>query len=402
MRILIVSQYFWPEDFRINDLAISLKDRGHEVCVLTGKPNYPQGKIYEGYKAFGYAKEEYHGIEIIRVPLVPRRNGSGFNLAINYLSYVFGGCLYLLFHKREFEVSLTYAISPITQAFPALLHKKIHHSKACIWVQDLWPESVTSAGKLKSSFVLDILGKMVRHIYKHSDKILVQSEAFYESVMNQQVEPEKIRYVPNWAEDFYINMDHVNRDKYKKLMPDGFIIMFAGNIGEAQDFNSLLKAAELTKSNKEIKWVLLGDGRKKVYVESEIKRLGLEETFILLGRYPVQEMPSFFVHADMMLLSLKDEFVFSMTIPCKLQSYMAFGKPVLAMLNGIGATIVKNADCGYVSSAGDYKSLANNALLSQSESKENLLKKGQNGKSFYSMSFSKEKILDDLIDIFKE
>ena len=402
MEILIVSQYFWPEDFRINDLATSLINRGHKVCVLTGKPNYPQGKIYKGYKLWGYKKENHHGIEIIRVPLIPRGNGSGCRLAINYFSYVFFGALYVIFHKRKFEVSLTFAISPITQVYPALLHKKMYNSKACIWVQDLWPESVSSAGKIQSVFVIKMLNKMVQLIYKSSDKILIQSEAFYKSVINNNVEFDKIRYIPNWAEDLYINTDYVNIERYKNFIPKGFVIMFAGNIGEAQDFDSLLKAAELTKSNKEIKWVIIGDGRRRDFIESEIKRLRLEETFILLGRYPVEEMPSFFVHADIMLLSLKDDYIFSLTIPCKLQSYMAFGKPVLSMMSGIGSTIVENANCGYVALAGDYKSLANNTLLAYSDSKETLIKKGQNGKEFYSKHFSKEKILDNLIDIFNE
>lgn len=402
MKILIVSQYFWPEPFRINDLAIALKNKGHEVTVLTGKPNYPEGKIYNGYKFGGFLKEDYDGVEIIRVPLIPRGNGSGLRLAINYLSYVAIASLYVLLNKRKFDVSLTFAISPITQIYPALLHKKLYKSKACLWVQDLWPESVSAAGKVKKGTVYNILDKMVEHIYINTDKILIQSEAFYDSIKSKIDSDEKVSYVPNWAEDLFLDSKSVDKAKYKNLIPEGFIIMFAGNIGEAQDFDSIIKAAELTKENKEIKWVIVGDGRKRKFVESEVQRLGLTDTFFLLGRYPVEEMTNFFVHADIMLLTLKDEYIFSLTIPSKVQSYMAFGKPILAMINGIGEKVIQESGCGYVASAGDYIQLAQNAHNAYKESKDSLYEKGKNGKIYYNNNFEKEKILDNLIDIFNK
>jgi len=402
MKILIVSQYFWPENFRINDLALDLLKRGHEVFVLTGKPNYPQGKIYDGYRVMSYTTDLYEGIKIFRVPLIPRGSATGFRLSLNYFSYVLFSCIFILFHRKKFDVTLTFAISPISQAYPAILHKILFKSKACIWVQDLWPESVTAAGKINSQFVMMCLTKMVKHIYKYSDKILVQSEAFIPSIEEKGGTKKQIGYIPNWAEDLFSNTTVVNKEKYQNLMPFGFKIMFTGNIGEAQDFDSILKAVIITKEFKDLKWIIVGDGRKKKWLESEIIRLGLQDTILLLGRFPVEEMPNFFIHADIMLLSLKNEEIYSMTIPSKLQSYLAFGKPVVGMLNGIGAEVIRNANCGEIANASDYNSLANHVVNLYHQEKHFLTLTGENGRRYYNQNFSKENIIDNLLNIFQE
>ena len=402
MKILIISQYFWPEEFRINDLAADLVKRGHEVNVLTGKPNYPKGKIYKGYGFLTHAKDLYNGVEVFRVPLIPRGSGSGICLALNYISFVVASSIFVICYRKKYDITFTYAISPITQAYPALLHKRIFKSKACVWVQDLWPESVNAAGKMSSNFVTNCLEKMVQNIYRRTDKLLVQSEAFIESVHEKGVPYRQIRYIPNWAEDLYCDKSNVVKDKYQHLIPSGFKVMFAGNIGEAQDFDSIVKAAELTKIYPEIKWVIVGDGRKKAWAEREVIQLGLQNTVFFLGRFSVDNMPNFFIHADFMLVTLKDEKIFSMTIPGKVQSYMAFGKPIVGMLNGIGAKVIQDANCGYISSAGDYVSLANNVINSYLANDDILNQKGQNGKQYYNQYFSKEVIIDNLIDTFKE
>lgn len=397
MRILLVSQYFWPETFRINDLAESLSGCGNKVTVLTGKPNYPQGKIYKGYSFWGYSKEVYKGIEVIRVPLIPRGNSSGIRLAINYLSFVLFSCIYILFHKRQYDVSLTFAISPITQVYAALLHKKLYGSRVFLWVQDLWPESVNAAGKISSSFVYRLLIKIVKNIYNHVDHILVQSEAFYSSILQKGVEAEKISYIPNWAEDLFLDENMIDGNKYKEIIPQGFIVMFAGNIGEAQDFDSIVKAAIKTKNILDIKWVIIGDGRKRKDLEKQIQKYGLEETIYLLGKFPIEEMPSLFFWANVMLVSLKDAEIFSLTIPSKIQSYMAFGKPIVSMMNGIGNSIIREADCGYVASSGDYERLAENVILAYHSNQDTLDIKGKNGRDFYKKKFSKASVIERLL-----
>jgi glycosyltransferase involved in cell wall biosynthesis len=401
VKILIVSQYFWPEEFRINDLAVDLVERGHEVTVITGNPNYPKGKFNKGY-GYKFLSETYKGIKIYRVPIIPRGDSSGVKLLVNYVSFVISGSLFACFHKKIYDKIFAVNYSPITAVYPAIVYKRFRKIPLFIWVQDIWPESITAAGKIKNGFVLNLLNKMVSNIYKNSDKILVQSEAFIISVKEKGVAMGKLDYMPNWAEDLYSDPSVRQKGRFNELIPTGFIIMFAGNIGEGQDFESIIKAAEITKEYPDIKWVIIGDGRKKVWTESEINRLGLQDSVYLLGRYPMEDMPSFFLYADIMLVSLKDEKIFSMTIPGKIQSYMAFGKPIACMLNGVGADVIRKANCGYISNAGDYKALAKNVIDAYNQDPNFLLEKGKNGKKYYDDNFSKEVIIDNLIKIFQD
>jgi len=401
MRILIVSQYFWPETFRINDLVKELVERGHNVSVLTGKPNYPQGKIYKGYGLFSHNRDEYFGAKIYRVPLIPRGKGTGMQLVFNYLSYVVSASTFVAFNRKKFDVSLTFAISPITQMYPALLHKKLYGSRAYLWVQDLWPESVAAAGKMDSSSILKGLTKMVRSIYKKSDGVLVQSEAFIPSVLQKGVLPDKVHYIPNWAEDIFTKTVEKNSNKYWEIIPKGFVVMFAGNMGEAQDFESIVNAAERTRHIHDIKWVIVGDGRKREWVETEIKKRNLSDTFFLLGRYPLEEMPYFFSLADIMLLTLKDEHIFSLTIPSKVQSYLAFGKPIASMINGIGNKVINDANCGYTANAGNAEKLAENIIKAYNAPKETLVELGLNGRAYYMKEFDKGAIIDKLVRVFE-
>lgn len=401
MRILLVSQYFWPETFRVNDLALELKKRGHDITVLTGKPNYPQGIIYKGYRFWGYQTEQYQGIEVIRVPLLPRGKGTGVRLALNYLSFVFFSCWYVFWHRRKYDVTLTFAISPITQVYAALLHKKLMGSRAFLWVQDLWPESVIAAGKMHTGFIYRVLTRMVRSIYRRVDGICVQSEAFYHSIQGKGIPESKISYIPNWAEDLFSKDINIDKSRFRPLIPSGFIVMFAGNMGEAQDFESVLQAAVCTKECKEIKWAIVGDGRKKDYVQKRVKELGLDDTFFLLGRYPLEDMPDLFVHADVMLVSLKKQEIFSMTIPSKIQSYMAYGKPIVSMIDGIGNEIIDEATCGSIACAEDYRKLARNVIWMSRMNREELIELGKNGCVYYKKHFSKNKIIDRLLDVFQ-
>lgn len=396
MRILIVSQYFWPENFRINDLVLELKSRGHEIAVLTGKPNYPEGRFYEGYGFFRKSQELFENIPVYRVPMLPRRNGSGMHLALNYLSFAFFSSIFALFHRKKYDVSFVFEISPITMVFPAIVHKKCYGTKLGLWVQDLWPESVSAAGKINSSLVQKVLNQIVKYIYKQSDKIFVSSKGFVLSILAKYNDEAKIHYLPNWAEDVFLSTD-IDKNKYSNDIPDGFIVMFAGNIGEAQDIDNILKAALETQDEKSIKWIFVGSGRKKKWLEEQILKHNLSGTVTLLGRYPLEEMPNFYVHADMLLVSLKDEEIFNLTVPAKIQSYMAFGKPVAAMLNGEGASVIHDAKCGFAVAAGDYLSLVQSIYAAKSLEKNVLQEMGENGKRFYEANFSKDIIVSDLI-----
>ena len=401
MRILVVSQYFFPEEFKINDLARELVNRGHQVSVLTGKPNYPKGEYYEGYQYGGVSKEDYYGAEVIRVPLRKRGAGGGKNLLLNYLSFVYNANKYILHNKMEFDAILVYEISPITQAYPALYCKKKYGGKVLLWVQDLWPESVTAAGGVNNRIALGILDRMVKRIYSKCDVLLVQSDGFKESILSKGDFESKIVYAPNWAEDLYLEKKKINEKSISAMMPDGFRVMFAGNVGAAQDVDSIVKAANETRDIPEIKWVIVGDGRARANVEDQAKQLGLSDTVVFLGRHPMEQMPTFFSFADVMVVSLKDEYIFSLTIPAKTQSYMASGKPIVSMLNGEGNRIVEEAKCGLTAQSGDYKTLAENVKKLYKANKEDLSQMGQYGLNYYLSHFDKKTVVDNIINSMK-
>ena len=395
MKLLIVSQYFWPEEFRINDLALDLVKRGHDVSVVTGNPNYPKGKFIKGY-GFKYSTETYQGIKIHRVPIFARGNSS-FMLILNYMSFIFFGSIFAYFHKEKYDKVFAVNYSPITAVIPAIVYSKKNKIKLSIWVQDLWPESIIAASNIQSKYVQKWLSKLVHYVYKKSDIIFIANYGFKKSIIEKGVSGDKIKYMPNWAEDIFESTKELNVTRKEFNVPEGFVIMFAGNIGEAQDFEAVIKAAELTKENHSIQWVFVGDGRKSKWLNETVKEKKLEKTITLLGRFPTEIMPFFFKLSDIMLVSLKDEYIFSLTVPGKIQSYMASSKPILTMLNGAGSDVVFEANCGFTANAGDYKELSRNVLKSFALSTEVFDELGSNAFSYYKENYSKEKIIDNFI-----
>ncbi len=396
MKLLIVSQYFWPEEFRINDLALELVKRGHDVSVITGNPNYPKGKFIKGY-GFKYSKEFFNGIKIYRVPVFPRGKNS-FMLIVNYLSFVFFGCFFSFFHKIKYDKVFAVNYSPITAVLPGLIYSKKNKIKLSIWVQDLWPESVIASSNIKSKIVFRVLNTLVKYIYKNSENIFVSNYGFKDSIIEKKIPTNKIKFMPNWAEDIFESSRMLNVNRKEFNIPKGFVIMFAGNLGESQDFESITKAIELNKENHKIQWVFIGDGRKNKWLINKIHKKKLTNIVTLLGRHPTESMPSFFKLADVMLVSLKNEYIFSLTVPGKVQSYMAASKPILTMLNGEGSRIIKESKSGFVANAGDYKTLSKNIQNCFSLSPSKLDELGQNAFNYYKKNYSKNKIIDFFIN----
>ena len=398
MDLLVVTQYFYPEEFKINNLVQSFVERGYNVCVLTGKPNYPKGQFYKGYSFYGTDYEEYCGAKVIRVPLLKRGRGGSLRLILNYFSFVFFASYYLLTNKIKADSVFCFGTSPILQAIPAIISKKQNHCKLSIWYQDLWPESVFAVTKMKNKALYSVLNFIVRFIYKNTDNILVQSPAFSESILKRGDFSKKITYAPNWAEDIFSDIKSVNIQKYKNLIPDGFIVMYAGNIGAAQDMPAILAAADILKKFPQIHFVIVGDGRDKDKAESIANSYSLQDSVHFLGRYSYTEMPNFFVHADVMIASLKEEEIFALTVPSRIQSYMAFGKPVVTMLTGVGSGIIEDAKCGLTAKSGDYKKLAENILTLFKSDKRILEEMGNNAREYYLNNFDKAKVVNAIID----
>jgi len=403
MKILVVTQYFWPENFRINDLLLGLKERGHKVKVLTGIPNYPGGRFFKGYKNYRPLFEIYDDIPVFRTPIIPRGNGSRIRLVLNYLSFAFFACLLTPFRRLDaIDLIFVYEPSPITVCLPALLLKKLKSAPVMFWMQDLWPESLSATGAIKSEIILKIVDILVRFIYRRCDRILIQSRAFFEPVKNQGSQSNRILYFPNSAEELYRPVILEKDADERAVMPEGFCVTFAGNIGAAQDFGTILKAAEILKEHTEINCVVIGDGRMFKWVKGQVIKRGLSKTVHLLGRYPAEAMPRFFALSDVLLVTLKKEPIFALTIPSKVQSYLACAKPIIAALDGEGAKVVEEAGAGLNCPAENPEALADAVLKLYNISEADRKGMGKKGISYFEKHFEREMLLDRLEGWMKE
>ena len=396
MKILIVSQYFWPENFRINDLVRDLTSRGHEVSVLTGMPNYPEGSIHADFKRSPERYRDYHGAKVIRVPLIPRGKRS-IQLMLNYLSFAISASLIGPFKLsgQQFDVIFCYEPSPITVGLPAIVMKWIKRAPLAFWVLDLWPESLSAVGAVKSPLILRMVGGLVRFIYRHCDLILAQSKSFISGIGRYCDDADKIKYFPSWSEDLFTDGPVTHAPELTRR-EDLFNVVFAGNIGDAQDFPCILKAAVLLRERRDIRWIIVGDGRMAAWAQDQIVQHGLHDTVVMTGRFALERMPSFFAHADALLVTLKANDIFAMTIPGKLQTYLSSGLPVVAALDGEGALVVTEAQAGYASDAGDAEGLAASVARMAGLSSAERESMGAAGKAYYEAQFAKKMLIDTL------
>ena len=399
MRVLLVTQYFHPENFKSNDVAFELARRGYDVTVLTGLPNYPQGRIYEGYGIFRKRKETIEGVKVYRTLVIPRGDGGGVRLALNYLSWAFIASLWAFFMAifHRYDAVIVHETSPVTQGFPALVVKWMQRIPMFFWVLDLWPESLQAAGNINNRFVIDFFTGVTRLIYRNSDKILMSSNGFRKSILDKGDFTDKLVYFPNWAEDICSG----TAEAEVPLMPEGFKVMFAGNVGEAQDFESVMKAAELLKGTG-VRLVIVGDGRRKEYVDAYIAEKGLSDVVYMMGRHPLEAMPAFFSKADVLFLSLKNDYIFTLTTPAKLQAYMASGKPVLAMIDGDARQLIEDSGCGLACNAGDAEAFALSVMKMKEMPEDELRAYGKRGRSYFDAHFRKDGCIDNLCSLLDE
>lgn len=385
MRILIVSQYFYPENFKFNDLAEDLS-RDNEIFVLTGMPNYPKGDFFSGYSFLGPFKEHYKKITIYRVPLIPRKN-SKFFLALNYFSFALFSSLFsvLFFLKRKkFDKILVCQVSPLFMVLPAITLRWLTKTPVILWITDLWPESLSATGAIKNSLILKGVEKFATWSYQNVEKILISCKGFEQSIRKKSTNA-KIEYYPYWAEDFYRVTEKDNRFTFVNK----FILMFAGNIGEAQNLKLLVQAVNKLKNDYSFLVVIVGDGRAKLKLQEEIKHFKLDAFFHFLGTYSAEEMPAILAHADALYLSLKKDPIFEITVPSKLQSYMACAKPILASIDGEAASVIHESAGGLVSSAENLELLVENMKQMMSLSKQDRHLMGESALRYYKEHFDR-------------
>lgn len=404
LKVLIVSQYFWPENMRVNDLAEGLVQRGHEVTVLTGLPNYPEGRVFEDYRRSPEQYAEYRGATVVRVPFIARGKRS-LTLILNYVSFFVSGSVLGCWKLRgkEFDAIFVYAVSPIMSAIPALVIGKFKRVPVFIWVLDLWPETLKAVGVLSNARLLALVGKGVSWIYNRADYLLLQSKAFSSSVTKyctREMPSERLVYFPSWAEDGFSSLPAEGSPLIKRD-PQSFTILFAGNLGEAQDFPAILDVAEALRGKLAIRWVIVGDGRMSEWLEQQVIERGLDNV-LLLGRHPLEAMPPLFTIADALLVSLKTNEVFGKTIPGKVQAYLASGKPILGMIDGEASRVIEEAGAGLACSSSDRGGFSRivSQMAQMTSSQRQAM--GASGKRYYERHFSKEKLFSNLVRLFRQ
>lgn len=402
MKILVVTQYFWPENFKINDLCEGLIEKGHEVTVFTGLPNYPDGHFFKGYSFKGPYTEKFGKIDVIRCPLIPRGKNKSVRLALNYISFCLLSTLLAPFLVRgKFDKIFIYQLSPVFAALPAVVLKYIKKAPIILWVTDLWPDSLEATNVVKNKKLLSIVGLFVKFIYQQSDKIFISSRGFSKKIEAMGVSKNKIMFWPQWAESLFGSTESLKDYEDQKTPRDGFVVMFAGNIGSAQDFGTIVEAATLLKNEHHIKFAILGDGLMRAWAEKEVQVRGLEKTFIFLGRKPLSTMPYYYEKASVLLVSLTDTELFSITIPSKVQTYLASGKPLLASLNGEGAQIVDDWKAGFSCNAGQPQKLSETIKKMSELSHDELNQMGKNAYACYLAEFERNKLISSLESEFK-
>ena len=394
VRILIVTQYFHPEPFRINDLALALHAKGHQVTALTGMPNYPQGHIYPGYGWFSPHRDDYQGIAIVRVPSLSRGGQKNWRLFLNFLSFAVSACvLGPLWCRQKFDIVLAYQPSPVTVGLPGMLMGKLNSAPVLLWIQDLWPETLAAVGQhgplsLAATWIANF-------VHRGCDKLLVQSEAFTQPLIARGVAAARIRYLPNWAEDFY-RQGNAAAVADPRGQCQGTRLLFAGNLGTAQSVETIIEAAHLLKHRPDIHWVFVGEGIMRKWVEEQIRLRQLDATVTLLNRRPPEDMPALFSRADALLVTLRRDPVFRMTIPSRIQSCLASGVAILGALDGEGARIIRQAQAGLVANAQDAPGLAQCALQMAAMTQTERAAMGLRGREYFDSHFSRDKLIGQL------
>lgn len=359
MKILVVCQYYYPEPFRISDICEELVKRGHEVQVVTGYPNYPEGILYDGYGRGKKIDEIINGVKVHRCYTIPRKKGNVYRI-LNYLSFAFSSKMYAASKKcvasdgKPFDIVFVNQLSPVIMAEAAITYKRKHKVPAALYCLDLWPESLAAGGVNRESFIYKFFNYWSKRIYKKMDRISVTSKSFIQYLSNNfGIKEEEITYLPQYAESVFTKLP-------QKAFTGTYDFMFAGNIGELQSVDTIILAAEKLQDFP-VNFHIVGSGTdldrlQKLVQEKKMKNV------IFHGRKPVEEMPKYYAMADAMLITMKADPILSLTLPGKVQSYMAAGKPIIGAIDGETAKVIEEAECGYCGKASNVDGLVSNIL----------------------------------------
>ncbi len=393
MKLLVVCQYYYPEPVRITDICEELVKCGHDVTVLTDIPNYPMGDIYKGYGLRKKRYEEINGVKIHRCFTIPRKKNPLFRF-LNYHTFSFFSKRFINKLDKDYDVVLVNQLSPIMMANAAIKYKKKNNKKVVMYCLDLWPESLCAGGIKKGSLIYNIYHRISKKIYSRMDKILITSRSFSNYLMQEfGIDDDKLGYLPQYAESIF------NATDCRKKVDETINLMFAGNIGKAQSIDTIIDAANMLKSKKNIIFHIVGDGQEFNNVKSKIDHLNLKNIKIY-GRIPLEDMPKYYRMADAMLVTLCGDSLISSTLPGKVQTYMAAGKPIIGSANGETREVIEESKCGFCASADDGNGLAE--AINRFVRYKNKATLGENAYRYYLANFEKKKFMKKLIDELKK
>ncbi len=396
MNILIVTQYFYPESFRINEVAYEFVKQGHNVTVLTGYPNYPQGYFFDEYKDKKIKQENIQGVNVIRANLFQRHNNP-ISLSLNYLSYAFFAGNKVKKINKNFDVSFVFGTSPVTQAYPAIVLKKRKSVPIVLNCQDLWPESIKAYGIKERSLIFKIIKKMSKYLYSKCDLIVNSSPKFSNYLVRTcGIKQDKMTFIPNFAENFYLDLDNTKSNNNKKHL------MFAGNIGKVQGLDTLVDAVSLLDNEIKSKIIIdiLGEGSYETELRSKIDKLNLSHLFVFHGKKNFEELKHYYEQCDALILTLAGDSSISDTIPSKLQGYMGAGKPILGAINGASNDIIKASKCGECVDAGDSKSYS--LLIKKFVKNPDIFQNyGHNGREYFKKYYTQDIHIKALLNCFE-
>ncbi len=399
-KILIISQHFWPENFRISDIATGFAENDIDADVICGIPNYPNGIVPEGYGFFKNKKQNYNGVNVYRTWEITRKGNSNIRIFLNYISYPFFGFFKVLgFLGKKYDAVFCYETSPVYMIFPGIVYSKLKKVPLTTYVLDLWPENLYSVLNIQNKFFRKIASSTSRWHYKKCDKLIAMSPSLKEKLKEVTGKSDdKIAVIPQYCEEFYEQdiEDEPLKEKYKGF----FKIVYAGNISPAQNLQCAVDSAAMLKSDgiKDIKFIIVGDGMSKADIEKYADEKGVREYFDFLGSKPVTDMPIYHTLADALLAPLAKSDDIGLTIPRKVTSYMAGGKPVLTCMDGEGSLVIQKAKAGLTAAAGDSRTLYENIKKLKAMPRREREQLGANARSYHFANHSRKKVLAQLID----
>ena len=392
--ILIVTEYFYPEEFKINEIALEWQKKGYEVDVLTNFPTYPAGKIFDDYENKWYQKDNYEGINIYRLKSVTGYRDSLFKKLLKYFVFMFLGSFVSLKIGKRYDYIFGFDIAALTGMVPAILLKKFYNKKVTLWIQDVWPDSVYAYGFKKTKLLSFFLDGFVKFIYRNSTNFAVSGQGFIKKV-EAYSDNKKIKYLPNWADEFNEDLEPFVYSKEEKIH-----FTFAGNIGKVQNLDNIIKAFSALPKDalKKSQFNIIGDGSDLEYLKTVVEKYKLS-SIVFWGRKPRSEMYKYFQASDFLIVSLIDKPIFSLTVPAKVQTYIAAKKPILAILNGDAADIITENNLGYSAHPANISDISTVLLKAINTDTKTLEKFTKNCENLTNTTFNKEMIIDSLLKL---